>query len=53
MEIVHDGDCKAVVKAIITDMCPLAVEMEAISMSCDPEKATEMLNCSSMYHNKI
>ena len=53
MEIVHDGDCKAVVIAIITDMCPLAVEMEAISMSCDPEKATEMLNCSSMYHNKI
>ena len=42
MEIVHDGDCKAVVMAIINDVCPSALEMEDIfiSMTCDPDKTS-------------
>ena len=39
MEIVHDGDCKAVVMAIITEVCPSAMEKEDIFISCDPDKA--------------
>ena len=38
MEIVHDGDCKAVVMAIITEVCPSAMEREDIFISCDPDK---------------
>ena len=30
MEIVHDGDCEAIVVAIINEMCPSAIEMEDI-----------------------
>ena len=30
MEIVHDGDCKAAVMAIITEVGPSAMEMEDI-----------------------
>ena len=36
MEIVHDGDCKAVVMAIINEVCISAMEMEDIFISCDP-----------------
>ena len=51
MEIVHDGDCKAVVMVIITEVCPSAIEKEDIFISCDPDKGiAEMLNCSSMQH---
>ena len=38
MEIVYDADCKAVVMAIITEVCPSAMEMEDIFISCDPNK---------------
>ena len=40
MEIVYDADCKAVVMAIITEVCPSAMEMEDIFVSCDPDKTT-------------
>ena len=40
MEIVHDGDCKAAVMAIITEVCPSAMEMEDIFISCDPDKTS-------------
>ena len=40
MEIVHDGECKTVVMAIITEMCPSAMEMEDIFISCDPDKTS-------------
>ena len=40
MEIVHDGDCKAVVMAIINEVCPLTMEMEDIFISCDPDKTS-------------
>ena len=40
MEIVHDDDCKAVVMEIISEMCPLAMEMEDIFISCDPDKTS-------------
>ena len=40
MEIVHDGDYKAVVMAIITEVCPSAMEMEDIFISCDPDKTS-------------
>ena len=39
MEIVHDGDCKAVVMEVITEVCPPALEKEDIFISCDPDKA--------------
>ena len=41
MEIVHDGDCKAVVMAIITEACPSAMEKEDIFISCDPDKSSQ------------
>ena len=40
MEIVHDGDCKAVVMAIINEVCTSAMEMEDIFISCDPDKTS-------------
>ena len=40
MEIVHDGDCKAVVMAIIIEVCPSAMEMKDIFISCDPDKTS-------------
>ena len=40
MEIVHDGDCKAVVMAIINEVCSSAMEMEDIFISCDPDKTS-------------
>ena len=40
MEIVYDGDYKAVVMAIITEVCPSAVEMGDIFVSCDPDKTS-------------
>ena len=40
MEIVHDGDCKAVVMVIINEVCPSSIEMEGIFISCDPDKTS-------------
>ena len=40
MEIVYDGDCKAVVMAIVNEVCPSAMEMEDIFISCDPDKTS-------------
>ena len=40
MEIVHDGDYKAVVTAIINEVCPSAMEMKDIFISCDPDKTS-------------
>ena len=40
MEIVYDADCKAIVMAIITEVCPSVMEMEDIFISCDPNKTT-------------
>ena len=40
MEIVHDGDCKAVVMAIINEVCPSSIEMEDFFISCDPDKTS-------------
>ena len=37
-EIVHDDDCKTVVMAIISEVCPSAMELEDIFISCDPDK---------------
>ena len=53
MEIVHDGDCKTVVMAIIMEVCPSAMEMEDIFISCDPDKTSRDVEYSSMQHNKI
>ena len=41
MEIVYDVDYKAVVMAIITEVCPSAMEMEDIFISCDPDKTSK------------
>ena len=41
MKIVHNDDCKAVVMAIITEVCPSAMEMEDIFISCDPDKTSK------------
>ena len=40
MEIVYDGDCKAVIMTIITEVCPSAMDMEDIFISCDPDKTS-------------
>ena len=39
-EIVHDDDCKAVVMEIISEVCPSAMEMGDIFISCDPDKTS-------------
>ena len=52
MEIVHDGDCKAVVMEIITEVCLSAMEKENIFISCDPDKTSRDVE-PSMQHNKI
>ena len=40
MEIVHGDDCKAVVMAIISEVCPSAMEIGDIFISCDPDKTS-------------
>ena len=40
MKIICDADFKAVVMAIITEVCPSAMEMEDILISCDPDKTS-------------
>jgi len=40
MEIVHDGDCRAVVMAIISEVCPSAMDTGNIFISCDPVKTS-------------
>ena len=40
MEIVHDGDCRAVVMAIISEVCSSAMDVGDIFISCDPEKTS-------------
>ena len=37
MEAVYHDNCKDVVMAIISDVCPSAMEMEDIFISCDPD----------------
>ena len=38
MEIVHNGDCKAIAMVIITEVCPSAMEMEDTFILSDPDK---------------
>ena len=40
MEIVHDGNFKTVVMAIINEVCQSAIEIEDIFISCDPDKTS-------------
>ena len=57
MEIVHDDDCKAIVMVIISEMCPSAMKMEDIFISCDPDKTSRdvelFFDCSTIKFNSM
>ena len=40
MEMVHDDGCKAIVMAIISEVCPSAMEIGDIFISCDPDRTS-------------
>ena len=44
MEIVYDGDYKTVLMAIITEVCPSAMEMGDVFVSCDPDKTSRYVD---------